>query len=74
MKIKKITALCLTLWIIFSSFSSLPLSADEAAPKPAQTQKEQTPYQISETTSIKNDFHHLGITRTQFLNLNDILR
>ncbi len=74
MKIKKITALCLTLWIIFSSFSSLPLSADEAAPKPAQTQKEQTPYQISETTSIKNDFHHLGITRTQYQNLNDILR
>lgn len=74
MKIKKITALCLTLWIIFSSFYSLPLSADEAAPKPAQTQVEQTPYQISETTSIKNDFHHLGITRTQYQNLNDILR
>ncbi|MDE7326807.1 MAG: hypothetical protein K2N63_11095 [Lachnospiraceae bacterium] len=74
MKIKKITALCLTLGITISSFGFLPLSAKETPPKATQTAGEAIPYQINETTSIKNDFYHLGITREQYQNLNDILR
>lgn len=70
MKAKKIIALCFALWIFCGCFySPLSFAKDAAAPT-----KEQTPYQIDETTSIKNDFYHLGIARVQYPNLNDLLR
>lgn len=70
MNAKKIIALCFALWIFCGCFYS-PLSFAKDAAAPA---KEQTPYQIDETTSIKNDFYHLGIERVQYPNLNDLLR
>jgi hypothetical protein len=70
MKAKKIIALFLVLWIFCGSFcSSLSFAKDAAIPT-----TEQIPYQIDETTSIKSDFYHLGITRVQYPNLNDLLR
>ena len=70
MNTKKIIALCFALWIFCGCFySPLSFAKDTAAPA-----KEQTPYQIDETTSIKNDFYHLGIERVQYPNLNDLLR
>lgn len=87
----KILAICLILIFLLSLFSNANIDASqpETAPESGSTEDsgsvpsegddtENTidPYLINETTSIKSDFHHLGIelSRQKYKNLQDILR
>lgn len=87
----KILAICLILIFLLSIFSNANIDASqpETAPENSSTEDSGSvpsendnteysvdPYLINETTSIKSDFHHLGIelSRQKYKNLQDILR
>ena len=89
MKLPKILAICFIFLILLNILdrANTYASSLETAPESGNTQNTDTspesktedalnPYFINETTSIKSDFHHLGIEllHRKYENLQDILR
>ena len=75
---KKIISICLIIIIFLYIIDSIPTFANQTESTPqdsnSQAESELNPYFINETSSIKSDFHHLGIERIKYKNLEDILR
>ncbi len=75
---KKIISICLIIIIFLYIIDSIPTFASQAEStlqdSNSQSESELNPYFINETSSIKSDFHHLGIERIKYKNLEDILR